>query len=738
VNTRIKMMCVGLILLVLVASPGLTYALDSGGLGSTGASLVGAAAGDSAGYSMAPVGDVNGDGYDDLLIGAPGSNTGGADAGAAYLILGRPGGWGSVYGRGWGQGIDLESGGAIAYIGEASGDNAGRSVAGVGDVNGDGYADMLIGAYGNNEGGADAGAAYLVLGSMAPTGGNLAGNPPLFEPIKYSGETPDDYASQSVAGAGDINGDGYADFLIGAPRHDNGGDNAGAAYLVLGSATPTSGSLSSVIQYTGEAADSGAGQAVAGAGDVNGDGYADFLVGAPRQDDGGNDAGAAYLVLGSATPISGSLSSAIQYTGEAADNGAGQAVAGAGDVSGDGYADILIGAPHNGDGGSEAGTAYLILGSATPTGGNLSSAIQYTGKASGDLTGESVAGAGDVNGDGYADLLISATGNDDAGLSAGAAYLVLGSANPTGDSLSSFMQYTGEETLHQAGWCVTGAGDMNGDGYADFLISSRHWSSMAGAVYLVFSDYLAPGAAPIRQRQRLLGNSGDALPARFEPAKVSIDFTSNAVADGDITVERHIFHPCSTQRRLQTPIWTISSSKQQYQGQSRITLRFHYSNAQIAGMDEAGLKVWSRPIGQPCGEWSEVSGSVVTPTLNLISVSGLQALGYQYTIAASQPTPTMVEVASMDTQPGQESAWMLVPLLALVTVSSGFAYWRQRREQKMLDGGRTPVALGRLSDQGRTGKHVSRTRTSSLGGRSQGQLSVLRRRARGQWRDKKR
>jgi hypothetical protein len=116
------------------------------------------------------------------------------------------------------------------------------------------------------------------------------------------------------------------------------------------------------VEYQGEAKSDLAGRSVSGAGDVDGDGYDDLLVGACKNDDGGLDAGAAYLVLGSASPASASLSTAVAYQGEATADSAGRSVSGAGDADGDGYDDLLVGAYLNADGGSEAGAAYLILG----------------------------------------------------------------------------------------------------------------------------------------------------------------------------------------------------------------------------------------------------------------------------------------------------------------------------------------------------------------------------------------
>lgn len=213
--------------------------------------------------------------------------------------------------------------------------------------------------------------------------------------------------------------DGYADFLVGA--HEAQRTN-GAVYLVLGGGSPASTSLATAIEYTGEASFDEAGISVSDAGDVDGDGYADFLVGAHLSDGGATDGGAAYLVLGSASPASASLSTAIEYTGEESLDYAGHSVSGAGDVDGDGYPDFLVGAFVNDASADQAGAAYLLLGGGSPASASLSAAIKYTGEALGDYAGYSVSGAGDVDSDGYTDLLVGAFNNDYVG----AAYLVRG------------------------------------------------------------------------------------------------------------------------------------------------------------------------------------------------------------------------------------------------------------------------------------------------------------------------
>ncbi len=305
-----------------------------------------AEADDDAGSSVSGAGDVDGDGLADILVGAPYNED---YDGAAYLVFGRatPGD------------LDLEDAEG-KYSGEAGGDYAGSSVSTADDVDGDGFADMLIGAPDNDDGGESAGAAYLVLGGAAPGDLELGS-----AEAQYTGEASDDQAGWSVSTAGDVDGDGRADMVIGALGNDDGAFGAGAAYVILGRATPGSLSLGNAdAQYTGEGANDQAGSSVSTGGDVDADGLGDFLIGADRNDKGGHGAGAAYLVLGTATPASLSLGdAAARYSGEAAHDCAGTDVSAAGDVDGDGFGDLLIGAQYNDDAGSAAGAAYLVLGS---------------------------------------------------------------------------------------------------------------------------------------------------------------------------------------------------------------------------------------------------------------------------------------------------------------------------------------------------------------------------------------
>jgi hypothetical protein len=327
-------------------------------LSNADASFWGEGAGDYAGYSVFDAGDVNGDGYGDILIGAPYDDDGGTDAGQAYLILGKS--------TGWSMDTDLSDADA-SFRGEDSYDRAGCSVSGAGDVNDDGYGDILIGAYGDEEGGGSyAGQVYLILGKS--TGWEVDTDLSNAD-ASFRGEDSSDDAGYSVSGAGDVNNDGYDDILIGAIGDEEGGGGfAGQVYLILGKNSDwgMDTDLSDAdASFCGEDAGDFAGFSVSCAGDVNGDGYDDILIGAPWDDDGGGSAGQAYLILGKSSgwSMDTDLSDAdASFCGEDADDRAGYSVSGAGDVNDDGYDDILIGAPYDEEGGSYAGQVYLMLG----------------------------------------------------------------------------------------------------------------------------------------------------------------------------------------------------------------------------------------------------------------------------------------------------------------------------------------------------------------------------------------
>jgi hypothetical protein len=411
------------------------------------------------GVSVASAGDVNGDGYADAIVGASGCPNG-SYQGRAYVYHGSPSG--------------LAATPALTLTGENDwGDRFGGSVASAGDVNGDGYADAIVGAYGYAFGSYQ-GRAYVYHGS--PSG--LAATPAF----TLTGENDWDYFGRSVASAGDRNGDGYADVIVGA---DGYGSDRGRAYVYHGSAAglgPTA-----ALTLTGENNSDRFGASVASAGDVNGDGYADAIVGAwgyPNFDQRGR----AYAYHGSASGLGGTA--ALTLTGESNWDYFGGSVASAGDVNGDGYGDAIVGAyvyPSH----SYRGRAYVYHGSAS--GLAATPGLTLTGENDWDCFGHTVASVGDVNGDGYADAIVGAYGY---GSFRGRATIYHGS--PSGLAATPAVTLTGENDFDRFGWRVAGAGDVNGDGYADAIVGAYRYPSRSdrGRAYVYHGSASGLEATP--------------------------------------------------------------------------------------------------------------------------------------------------------------------------------------------------------------------------------------------------
>ena len=443
---------------------------------SDGFIIQGDAALDYAGRSVSNAGDVNGDGIDDLIVGAPSGDDGGYDAGEAYVIFGRTNVFGvDVGGRQVIALTNLSASDGFIIQGDADYDYAGRSVSNAGDVNGDGIDDLIVGALGGDDGDYNAGEAYVIFGRTTGFGVDVGGrqvidlaNLSASDGFIIQGDANYDNAGRSVSSAGDVNGDGIDDLIVGAYRGNDGGTNAGEAYVIFGRTTgfgvdvggrqvidleSLSASDGFIIQ--GDANYDNAGRSVSSAGDVNGDGIDDLIVGAYRGNDGGTNAGEAYVIFGRTTGFgvdvggrqvidleSLSASDGFIIQGDAASDYAGISVSNAGDVNGDGIDDLIVGAFGSNDGGTDAGEAYVIFGRTTGFGVDIggrqvidlatlssSDGLIIQGDAAFDEAGISVSAAGDVNGDGIDDLIVGARDNDVGGGNAGAAYVIYGSTS---------------------------------------------------------------------------------------------------------------------------------------------------------------------------------------------------------------------------------------------------------------------------------------------------------------------
>ncbi len=395
---------------------------------------------------------------------------------------------------------DSPTSGAPIVIGEDGDDNAARGVS-VGDLDRDGHEDLLVGApfaFGYNTWGTDynTGAAYIVRGPISGTN-DLPGAADLT--IRGNTGTADMRLGTSVAFASDVNLDGRPDVLLGAPRYTYTGGpcswsgctdyETGGAFLLsapLANGTTNTGINANSALLRGINNNDRAGESVA-TGDFNNDGATDLLIGAWGHDGApGNNSGEAYVLLGpvpqNATTV---LNNAIVrgFEGSSGGERAGESVASAGDTNGDGRDDILIGAPRYSGGGAERGAVHIILGSASVAGRSLSSAdATLLGDSAGDRAGMSVAGAGDVDGDGRDDLIIGAPADADGGNNAGAAYIVLGPVSGGSLATQAAAKLTGEAVNDEAGLDVASGGDGDGDGASEVLIGAR--GAGGGTVYL--------------------------------------------------------------------------------------------------------------------------------------------------------------------------------------------------------------------------------------------------------------
>ena len=407
------------------------------------------------GIYVAAAGDVNGDGYDDVLVAAWGWDDvvccpfdSAPDAGRVWVWHGSPAG--------------LSATPAWTVSSYQTGANMGYSAGTAGDVNGDGYDDVVVGTRSWDNGPwANAGRAQVFLGSA----GGLATTPVWTIDNTQSGAE----LGVSVAGAGDVNADGYDDVVVGAYLNDSAYADEGGAWLYLGGAAGPS-LTPSWARFGGQ---SGAqfGISVAPAGDTNGDGYADVIVGAWGYDNGHVDEGAAFLFTGSMA----GLSAAPVWTVEADQTSAllGYAVGTAGDLNGDGFADVVVGA-HQFDATSvvDRGRVQVFPGSAS--GPPAAAPITLLGSQAGELFGVAASTAGDVNGDGYGDLIVGALGYDGGQADEGRVQVFLGSAAVPSTTASQTIE--SNQANRYFGTIVGTAGDVNGDGFSDVIESSRSYS----------------------------------------------------------------------------------------------------------------------------------------------------------------------------------------------------------------------------------------------------------------------
>lgn len=402
--------------------------------GTNGFTIFGRSSVDQLGV-VSSAGDFNGDGIDDIIVGAPSADPGLRNAGEVYVLFGSD--------TGFAANLDLENIDSITGLritGHIANLNIGRSISDIGDINDDGVSDIIISGEDNDEAyllyGSDSGLpAVISTGRLNSSNGFTITGPNIF--------------GDEVSGAGDINGDGIDDFMVGA---NNFSSTPGTAYIVFGNAAGF-GSTFNILGLNGTDgfivqgadANAGLGSALSRAGDVNGDGIDDIIIAAPRTDVSGDaDIGAAYVIFGSTMGFDANFNlNSLDGTNGFAISGPSEGlrfggVAGGGDFNGDGFADVIVASPFADPGGrQDAGSTYVIFGRADGFGGAFSLSIingingmVLNGVMAGDNSGLSADFAGDVNGDGIDDIIIGAYQADPNGLSgAGSSYVIYGSAS---------------------------------------------------------------------------------------------------------------------------------------------------------------------------------------------------------------------------------------------------------------------------------------------------------------------
>ncbi len=513
--------------------------------GTDGFRLAGIDADDECGRSVSGAGDINGDGIDDVIVGAVHADPNGGSSGESYVVFGKRGAFAASI-----ELSTLNGRNGFRLDGIWAGDATGRAVSNAGDVNGDGFDDLIIGAhYADIDNQSDVGEVYVVFGK--PDGFDAVINFSTLNGVngfRLQGVGLGDHTGNAVSNAGDVNGDGFGDVIVGA-RQSGQGDSGedlnlpGKGYVVFGKSSGFAAILDldnldgvNGFRLDGFHAHDRLGQSVSGAGDINGDGFDDVIIGAQYAEPNGQRSGEGYVVFGKSSGFASAIDlnaligiDGFQIEGSDALHQLGVSVSAAGDVNADGFDDLIVGAHNAPFGGlSRAGLSYILFGKASGFGavfdpGTLNglNGFQIGGIDADDVSGRTVSTAGDVNGDGFDDVIISAT-DADAGAEDthdGEGYVVFGGnftggaetqvGGPSADTLTATRGANAVDIL------VGGLGN-------DTLVSDGGSDVLRGGTG---DDTLAIPDTNFSSTRRLVGGRGvDTL--RFDGAGLALDLTT--------------------------------------------------------------------------------------------------------------------------------------------------------------------------------------------------------------------
>ena len=388
------------------------------------------------GSSVSTAGDVNNDGFDDVMVGAPGGS------GRAYIYYG---------------GSSMDNTADVTFDSEGSSNYFGYSVSTAGDVNNDGFNDVIVGAYGYN---GSTGRAYIYYGDSSMD--NTAD-------VTFDGEDYNNSFGSSVSTAGDVNNDGFDDVIVGAYYYNYG---IGRAYVYYGGSSMDN---TADVAFNGEGRGSEFGRSVSTAGDVNNDGFDDVIVGANGYN-GSGSTGRAYIYYGGSSMDS---TADVTFDGEGYYSNFGYSVSTTGDVNNDGFDDVIVGANYYN---SDAGRVYIYYGGSSM---DNTTDVALDGEGSSNNFGWSVSTAGDVNNDGFDDVIVGAWAYN---YYIGRAYIYYGSSSMDN---TADVTFDGEDYFNNFGSSVSTAGDVNNDGFDDVIVGAYGYNSLNGKAY-IYSDPAAP------------------------------------------------------------------------------------------------------------------------------------------------------------------------------------------------------------------------------------------------------